>query len=264
MTREDWKRIFTSQTGYLSGIAFRDTRLAYADYRDENYTMNMYGDPTIAIFTDYPDEFMVTGPDTLGPGRLVFDEYIITKLNGSPVAEDVTVCARWGEDYALGHVDGDGHIRDEHGRYLSLDPSGPYQSSENILLTVSAWASGENHNYLVYQKEIIPRSDDTPGHFTLNRKTIDPNLPSFFRLAQNYPNPFNPTTSFDYDLPIDCHVKLEIFDLLGRKVAVLIDEYKPAGYYSLTYDGSELTSGVYFYRLDAGDFRETSSMTILR
>ncbi len=77
--------------------------------------------------------------------------------------------------------------------------------------------------------------------------------PKSFELSQNYPNPFNPTTSIKYKVVSSTYVRLTVYDMLGREVAVLVDEEKPAGGYTITFDGSNLSSGVYFYRLQTSD-----------
>jgi hypothetical protein len=89
-------------------------------------------------------------------------------------------------------------------------------------------------------------------------------LPKAFRLEQNYPNPFNPTTNIVYDVPAQSHVTMTVFDLLGREVAVVIDQVQPAGRYKAVFDASALTSGVYFYRLTAGDFVQTRKLLLLK
>lgn len=90
-------------------------------------------------------------------------------------------------------------------------------------------------------------------------------LPKRFALEQNYPNPFNPTTTIKYALPKSGKVKVEVFNLLGQKVAALVNSFKQAGYHQITFDGSNLASGVYVYRLstDAG-FMQTRKMILMR
>jgi hypothetical protein len=89
-------------------------------------------------------------------------------------------------------------------------------------------------------------------------------VPGSFSLLQNYPNPFNPSTVIRYGLPERSHVKLEIFNPLGQRVAVLVDGEKEAGYHSVTLESRGLASGLYLYRLQAGDFVETKKLIILR
>ncbi|MEX0609570.1 MAG: T9SS type A sorting domain-containing protein [Balneolaceae bacterium] len=86
-----------------------------------------------------------------------------------------------------------------------------------------------------------------------------------YELFQNYPNPFNPSTVISYQLPVNSEVQLEIFDLMGRKVATLLDgEMKPAGKYDITFDARRLASGMYIYRLKAGNFRVIKKLTLIK
>lgn len=82
----------------------------------------------------------------------------------------------------------------------------------------------------------------------------DQKLPNEFHISQNYPNPFNPTTKITYRLPKTSNVKLQIFDLNGRLVKTLVDEQKGAGKYEISWDSKNISSGIYFYRIQAGDF----------
>ena len=88
--------------------------------------------------------------------------------------------------------------------------------------------------------------------------------PEKFLLSQNYPNPFNPVTSIKYVVGSFQFVSIKVFDLLGREVATLINEEKPAGEYEVEFNGNNLPSGIYFYRLKAGDYSETKKMVLLR
>ena len=88
--------------------------------------------------------------------------------------------------------------------------------------------------------------------------------PLHYSLAQNYPNPFNPTTILTYQLPIAIDVKLEVFDVIGKKVATLVNERQSAGTHNITFNASALSSGVYFYRLQAGTFSQTRKMLLVK
>jgi hypothetical protein len=88
--------------------------------------------------------------------------------------------------------------------------------------------------------------------------------PTEFALEQNYPNPFNPTTTIRYQLPVTSDVKLEVYDVLGKKVATLVSGRQEAGIYTYTLNASTLSSGVYFYRLQAGRFVETKKMMLVK
>lgn len=88
--------------------------------------------------------------------------------------------------------------------------------------------------------------------------------PEDFALDQNYPNPFNPATVISYDLPETAHVTLEVYDLQGRLIGTLVDEEQQAGNHEATWDASDLASGVYLYRLSAGDFVQTRKMMFVK
>jgi hypothetical protein len=94
-------------------------------------------------------------------------------------------------------------------------------------------------------------------------------LPSRFALAQNYPNPFNPSTVIRYSLPADANVSLKVYDIAGREIATLVNDFKRAGTYEARFDAGSvsrkaLASGVYFYRVVAGSFTETRKMVLLK
>jgi hypothetical protein len=89
-------------------------------------------------------------------------------------------------------------------------------------------------------------------------------LPREFTLSQNYPNPFNPTTTIKYGLPIDAHITLKLYDVLGREVLTLVNELAKAGYHYSTFDASRFASGVYFYRIQAGQFSQTKKLILVR
>ena len=89
-------------------------------------------------------------------------------------------------------------------------------------------------------------------------------FPSRFQLQQNYPNPFNPQTKISFSVPKESFITLKIFDVLGREVATLMNEKKPVGEYSVPWNADNVPSGVYFYKLLAGDFVETKKMVFVK
>ncbi len=94
--------------------------------------------------------------------------------------------------------------------------------------------------------------------------SLNSSIPEKFCLDQNFPNPFNPTTKINYSLPTTQNLILKIFDVLGREVIELVNEKQNAGNYSVTFDGSGLSGGVYFYKLEAGDFVEVKKMILIK
>ncbi len=106
---------------------------------------------------------------------------------------------------------------------------------------------------------------DFDGQFEYsNVIEVDAGMPKHFALEQNYPNPFNPTTLISYQLPVASTVSLKVYDVLGREVATLVNEQQEVGAYSVTFNANALSSGIYFYRLQAGNFVATKKMMLVK
>jgi hypothetical protein len=88
--------------------------------------------------------------------------------------------------------------------------------------------------------------------------------PTIFSLSQNYPNPFNPITIINYELPITNYVELSIYNLLGQKVTTVVSERQKAGHYQVQWDAQDFGSGIYYYKIEAGDFVDVKKMILLR
>lgn len=89
-------------------------------------------------------------------------------------------------------------------------------------------------------------------------------IPEEIALLQNYPNPFNASTTVEYDLAKTCYVFIEIYDLLGRKIEILLNDHQQPGRHRVIWDASDYSSGIYFYRIEAGKFIETRRMLLLK
>lgn len=89
-------------------------------------------------------------------------------------------------------------------------------------------------------------------------------VPSVYDLAQNYPNPFNPSTSIRFDIPKSSNVKISVFDVSGKEIDILLDEYVNLGQYKITWDATGFSSGIYFYTIAAGDYRVTKKMILVK
>lgn len=121
---------------------------------------------------------------------------------------------------------------------------------------------------------------DNGGFESVNSDTVDILVSAFFkgdtlqdqntiipvtnRLNQNYPNPFNPNTIISYSFKSDGFVKLTVYDILGKEVALLVNENLSAGEYQVEFNESELESGVYFYEITAGDFRDVKKLVLIK
>jgi serine protease AprX len=90
------------------------------------------------------------------------------------------------------------------------------------------------------------------------------NLPNEYKLSENYPNPFNPVTKIMYQIPNNGHVSLKVFDILGKEIAVLVNEELKAGYYEASFDGLNFPSGIYFYKLETNGFADTKKMILIK
>ncbi len=104
---------------------------------------------------------------------------------------------------------------------------------------------------------------------TGTEEAVDMALPLSFSLSNNYPNPFNPSTKIKYQIPSNVNgetsnVELIVFDILGREVATLVNEQQKPGYYEIDFNASRLTSGIYFYRIQAGNFIDTKKMVLMK
>lgn len=100
-------------------------------------------------------------------------------------------------------------------------------------------------------------------YFNLSNE-VNIGVPSRFELSQNYPNPFNPSTTINFEIPSEGKVSLKVFDMSGKEVSTLVNEVRSAGYYSYNFNASGLTSGIYFYTLNANDFSGTRKMLLIK
>ena len=128
----------------------------------------------------------------------------------------------------------------------------PLKAGKRIL-RLNSLAQYPNVNYMDFTASSASGVSDTVAQ-----------QPRTFRLSQNYPNPFNPTTIIKYEIPKTCFVTIKIYDLIGRELKTLVHEEKSAGDYSESFDGKDLSSGVYFYSIRAGDFYKVRQMVLLK
>lgn len=119
--------------------------------------------------------------------------------------------------------------------------------------TPHLWAGGEGFTILHTVTEIVSDVDEKPNMLVKD-----------FVLSDNFPNPFNSQTTISYSIPNTSLVQIQIFDILGREVSTLLNEEKASGNYQINFDASELTSGVYFYRIKARNFVETKKMILMK
>ena len=150
-----------------------------------------------------------------------------------------------------------------------------YSFTDNHNLTLNP-ATADRHNLLYRLKQI--NFDGSFEYSNTVEISLMKSIADEFELYQNYPNPFNPTTVISYTIPTPTRlspsqgegvregmfVSLKIYDMLGNEIKILVSEYKPAGNYKIEFDGSNLSSGLYFYMLGTNEFSQTKSMLLLK
>jgi len=209
-----------------------------------------------------------------GPDSVLLNDTIDYKLfmtGGSAVAGGFNIAAFSGE---LDSVDTLTHIIDGELTHTNPNPfindtvswNFRFVAPDSILVdTIYSVANSVNGNgnpsgdQWNFGNNFIINVIDQPTY--IKDKNI---FPSQFVLEQNYPNPFNPSTSLQYTIGSRQFVTLKVFDVLGNEVAILINEEKPAGNYMVRFDASNLSSGIYYYRLETNGFSQTKKMVLLK
>jgi photosystem II stability/assembly factor-like uncharacterized protein len=135
------------------------------------------------------------------------------------------------------------------------------QASGTTVDLKGVWFINPNTGWAVGNNGVILKT--TTGGFTAVRP-ISNEIPAEFKLYQNYPNPFNSKTVFSFQLPVFSHAELSIYDVLGREVKILVNQELRPGTYEVEFDGSNYPSGVYYYRLIAGDYTETRKFVLMK
>ena len=188
--------------------------------------------------------------------------------------DDGSFCIAW-QDNRNGNYDIYGQVYSSGGQLIDTN----FKINSNELMpdqkTPSLYLK-ENRLYTAWEDNRIPRQGwdiFANAIFLENVTSVDkPNFeknPYSFSLFQNYPNPFNPSTTVKYEIPGRArndivHVQLQMYDVLGRMVATLVDKQQKPGNYEVIFDANNLTSGIYFYKLKAGTFSESKKMILLK
>jgi len=205
---------------------------------------------------------LISVDTTVGVYPLVF-EYLGTRLNDETIST------------IAGNFDCKKFLLQWKVSYQLLPP--PFPPVELLATNDTIWIAP--NNWIV--QDIIPSNPvdltllGIPGFYIpgLETKLTDEIVvnvsneelnPNEFALDQNYPNPFNPSTKISWQSPVGNWQTLIVYDILGIEIATLVDEYKPAGSYEVEFDASNLTSGIYFYTLRAGNLVETKKMLLLK
>jgi hypothetical protein len=118
-------------------------------------------------------------------------------------------------------------------------------------------------NYTIYNLVYAKIDGVKYGSFVTSIK-VKEQIPTHFSVSQNYPNPFNPMTTINYAIPKTSHVSIKIYNAIGEEVERLVDKIQSAGNYTVIFIGKNLSSGVYYYQLQAGNFSQTKKMILMK
>jgi len=214
--------------------------LDYPYYRDLIYGQNYFGDPSLRIYSDTPDQFAINLEESKG-------SVIKIESNSDAIESALVTISRDGQIVESGKTDFDGNYIIE----TALDCDKEY--------TITGVKQGYTVNRISYSPSLTLDSEDDE----------ESTLPADFELKQNYPNPFNPSTVIEYSLPAISNVKFTVFNILGQIVHE--EEYSniQPGIHEIKWNASEnngsiISSGVYFYRVRAGNYSATRKMILIR
>jgi hypothetical protein len=173
-----------------------------------------------------------------------------------------------------------------HWHRFELDHPFYYDSSKSLVIQLEHYGhspgtasyihahtnlTGKRRNYCTVPPFYMPNQDAYIVHCGVDVVPLtgvgninSPKLPTKYRLEQNYPNPFNPETQIVFDIPKTGFVSLKIYDVLGKEIAILVNEIKNPGSYKAVFDGASLVSGTYFYKLESNGFSTTKKMVLIK
>jgi len=225
-------------TGYSigNGSSFDFATIKYNSSGTQQWVQRYNGpgnltDAANDMFTDASGNCYVTGNSF---GSSSFSDYAVIKYNSSGSQQ-------WVQRYN--------------------GPANDYDYSGNINVDASG------NVYVIGNSEGIGTMRDFATIKYSQTTGIEPikgTIPDKFNLSQNYPNPFNPKTNIEFSLPVRGNVKISIFDLLGKEVSVLVNDFMKAGTYKTDFDASALSSGTYFYRIETEGFTDTKKMILIK
>jgi hypothetical protein len=219
--------------------AMYESKAVYTVYRDLVLGQNFFGDPALRVWTTIPSRLTMTA---------TFDDASATiqvLRDGDPVVALIRLCDSTGALVTERWSDAQGE------------------------LTVSGLSPLESYTAVATSDGCTAARTVLVGQLVTDVPEDRLELPGDFRLYQNYPNPFNPTTTISFDLPSKDLVRIDVFNSVGQKVSALLNKELPAGHHSIEWkavdsEGREVASGVYFYRITAGQTVSSRKMILVR
>lgn len=147
--------------------------------------------------------------------------------------------------------------------YVNLKPGFHASPEEGDFFRAYIFSESEDGSITNAEQESLS-GDEMESNLLRPGVLINSEIPTEFDVSQNFPNPFNPVTTIKYALPVDARVSIRVYDMLGKEIAILVDDNRQAGYYNVNFNASNISSGIYFYRIIAGDFVKSYKMVILK
>ena len=221
----------------LFNISFSENDISTGSSKDFGNILNVISDPVEMFITD-------------GSGnRLGFSNSTgaVTEIPNSV----------W-----FGNTDGMGYVFGSLVEPISIQLTG---LGENYYVMISIEDSGKSGGTVL--EGFLTEGEQESYNITLEPlsvKQLNNKIPDSYQLDQNYPNPFNPATTIRFSIPKLSYVTLKIYDIIGNEIATLVNEERAAGNYEIEFEGSKLSSGVYFYRIQAGSYTQIKKMILLR
>jgi len=270
---------FTSQYRFVitaSGFTFTNAELRFNRTQIPNAgitnanTVRVYRRPTpgTGAFSILPNAYNASFPDEVRATTTAFSEFILGSDNNQLPVEltefgfrkvDFGIELHWKTATELNNSGFEIERKSQGGNWTTLGfvrGAGTTTEAQSYSF-LDRTASGK----VQYRLKQV----DFDGQFEYsNVIEVDAGAPKQFALEQNYPNPFNPTTTISYQLPVASQVSLKVYDVLGREVMTLVNGKQEAGVYNLSLNGATLSSGIYFYRLQSGNFVQTKKMMLVK
>jgi hypothetical protein len=197
---------------------------------------------------------------------------LLVEIEGLFFGNEIGVWTESGKLVGSGHVINGKAALTVWGRNEFL-PDNDFGANMQESLWLTLWSAGMEKEYplkIIALHTIDGQIRDQqnlffePDAILIAKVEIEETIPQSYTLEQNFPNPFNPTTTIRYEIPRDAKVTIDVYNLLGQKIRTLVDEEHSAGVYQIVFTGEMLASGVYFYRIQAGNYTEIKKMVLLR
>jgi len=199
-------------------------------------------------------------------GRRLPEQIDVRSFSLPPKAPGGILDVRFSGDMRLSHKDRSQITITTNGDYspqLHIT-KGEAGSVSGTLKVIGSDGSSNRYDLQGGQVITLPKAKTLNLTLETTLQELVSDLPQEFTLQQNYPNPFNPTTTIEYGLPSSAEVRLTVYNVMGQEVATLVNQQQSAGFHSVNFDASRLSSGMYLYRIEAGEFTQTRKLMLVK